>query len=139
MNKFLLIILFTGSCIFAQTDWEKWEAAEISYELPAVPKKDYTFNTDNFGSLFLSGLKNVYYFTFSDLDGDNCPFHPTCSNFFVSAVKETNIFQGTLMFADRFTRDSNLFKTRTNYPYINSGKLYDPVNNYLLDANRIQK
>lgn len=131
MKTFLLLIIF---CIqlSAQNDWKRWEAAEVSYELKSIDKKNYEFDTGSFSGLLMSSMKNIYYFTFSDLDGDNCPFHPSCSNFYVSAVKQTNIFQGTLMFADRFTRDSNLFKSRNHYKYYSHGKFLDPVEIYTL-------
>ena len=136
MKTILVIIIFYSS-LLAQNDWERWEAAEISYELKSVEKKNYEFDTDSFGSFIMSSMKNIYYFTFSDLDGDNCPFHPSCSNFYVSAVKQTNIFQGTLMFADRFTRDTNLFKSRNHYKYYSHGKFFDPVEIYTLNKNII--
>ena len=134
MKTFLLLIIF---CIqlSAQNDWERWEEAEISYELKPVAKKNYEFDTDSFGSLMMSSMKNIYYFTISDLDGDNCPFYPSCSNFYVSAIKQTNIFQGTLMFADRFTRDTNLFKSRNHYKYYSHAKFFDPVEIYTLKEN----
>lgn len=123
--------------LFAQVDWEKWEAADISYELKSIDKKNYEFDTGSLSGLLMSSMKNIYYFTISDLDGDNCPFHPSCSNFYVSAVKQTNIFKGTLMFADRFTRDSNLFKSRNHYKFYSHGKFHDPVEIYTLKENVI--
>lgn len=131
MKIFLLLIIFYIQ-LSAQNDWTRWEVAEVSYELKSIDKKNYEFDTGSFDGLLMSSMKNIYYFTFSDLDGDNCPFHPSCSNFYVSAVKQTNIFQGTLMFADRFTRDSNLFKSRNHYKYYSHGKFLDPVEIYTL-------
>ena len=133
--KIFFLLIFISYPIIAQTDWQRWEAADISYELKSPNEKKYVFDTESIGGLFMSSMKNIYYLTFSDLDGDNCPFHPTCSNFYVSAVKQTNIFQGTLMFADRFTRDSNLFKSRVHYPYYSHNKLFDPVEIYTLEKN----
>ena len=91
--KTILVLIFFYSSLLSQNDWQRWEAAEVSYELKSVDKKNYEFDTESFGGLMMSSMKNVYYFTFSDLDGDNCPFYPSCSNFYVSAVKQTNIFQ----------------------------------------------
>ncbi|MBU0475828.1 MAG: membrane protein insertion efficiency factor YidD [Bacteroidetes bacterium] len=85
----------------------------------------------------MSFMQQSYSFLISDLDGDNCPFYPTCSSFFVQSVNETNIIKGTLMFADRFTRDSNIFKSRSHYPKHISGKLFDPIQNYLLTDSTI--
>ncbi len=131
-----LFVLFSG-IISAQTDWNKWEADNSIYQLPEIKDRDYSLDHSNFGTLALTMLRDVYWFGFSDLDGDNCPFQPTCSTFFVDAVKKTNIVQGVLMFADRFTRDSNFFKSESRYKIGKSGKLIDPVDNYMLDENKI--
>ena len=133
---FIVILISTSISINAQTDWQRWSANEVSYELPQFEKKDYSFDRSGFITSTISVFKNTYYFLISDLDGDNCPFHTTCSNFFVQSVKTTNIFQGSLMFADRFTRDLNLFK-KGNYPYSKNGKYYDSVQNYKLLQNEI--
>lgn len=138
MKKLLLLIfVVTAIQIKAQTDWQRWGAEEVSYELPQIEKKNYSFDRYDFVSSAMSVFKNTYYFLISDLDGDNCPFHPTCSNFFVESVKETNIFQGALMFTDRFTRDLNVFK-KGHYPFYISGKFFDPVENYKLSSNEIK-
>lgn len=132
----LLVIIFSGA-LFAQPDWERWEAREISYEVDQIPDKTYEFDHSGFTMFMISGLKNAYYFFISDLDGDNCPFTPSCSAFFVEAVRETNPFKGALMFADRFTRDLNLFKSTSHYHIHPSGRFYDPVSNYTLIESNI--
>lgn len=129
--------MITTVSLNAQTDWRRWGAHEVSFELPQIEKKDYSIDRSGFVPSTVSIFKNTYYFLISDLDGDNCPFHPTCSNFFVESVKETNIFQGALMFADRFTRDINFFK-KGHYPFYKTGKFYDPVENYKLSLNEIK-
>ena len=137
MKVCLVIIILLPLGLFAQTDWVKWGEKEVSYELPRIEGKDYTLERSNFFASTVSVFKNAYYFLVSDLDGDNCTFHPTCSYFFVDAVKETNIFQGALMFADRFTRDLNFLK-REKYALHKSGKFFDPVKNYKLKPNEIK-
>jgi putative component of membrane protein insertase Oxa1/YidC/SpoIIIJ protein YidD len=134
MKKILLITVFLSVCLQAQTDWERWEKVDFVSQFQNLGKGE---NETLQKSSFLSVLKDSYSFLISDLDGDNCPFYPTCSNFFVHAVHETNILKGTLMFADRFTRDSNLFKSKLHYAYHISGKLYDPIDNYLLADSSI--
>jgi len=134
MKKILLITVFLSVCSQAQTDWERWEKIDFVSQFQNLGKSE---NETLQKSSFLSVLKDSYSFLISDLDGDNCPFYPTCSNFFVHAVHETNILKGTLMFADRFTRDSNLFKSKLHYAYHISGKLYDPIDNYLLADSSI--
>jgi len=129
MKYTILIYLFILNSVFAQTDWDYWSKVETNYSInnnetkPNQPEKETTL---------LSVFKDGYSFFISDLDGNNCPFYPTCSSFFINSVAKTNIFQGTLMFADRFTRDSNLFKSHSHYTLHSSGKFYDPIENHLL-------
>ncbi len=134
---FLLAILMISS-VHAQTDLKRWEAESVSYEIPYKTHHIYSIDNSSFGMMFFSFARNVYYFFISDLDGDNCPFYPTCSSFFVESVKETNILKGTLMFADRFTRDINFFKGRSHYPVYLNGKLFDPPSNYTMDSQKIK-
>ena len=133
MIKIVLIIisLFTITAI-AQTDWVKWGKAEISYEKKdLIRHKDYSYHDISISGLAVKTLANAYWFFVSDLDGDNCPFSPTCSSFLLQSVKETNIVQGTLMFFDRFTRDLNIFK-KGEYPRTREGYYYDPSFLYTL-------
>jgi len=72
------------------------------------------------------------------VDGENCPFNPSCSGFLIEAIKETNLPQGTLMFFDRFTRDLNIFGRMNHYPRYGALHLYDPVDLYTLNEDKIQ-
>ena len=125
ISLFIIVVLTIN--VAAQTDWNRWKKAEVDYSIKLVGT-----DREDSSSSTLTILEDGYSFLISDLDGDNCPFYPTCSSFFVESVSETNIVKGTLMFADRFTRDSNLFKTHEHYPTHVSGKFYDPTYNYLL-------
>ncbi len=127
-----------GSFCFAQTDWVKWESQQVSYELPAHQHHDYTIDKSGFGLSIISVARNAYYFFVSDLDGDNCAFLPSCSTFYIQAIKETSIFKGTLMFADRFTRDINFFKGLSHYPLLSTNKFLDPAYNYTLHSAKIK-
>jgi len=131
--KFIFTIIFIHTLLLnAQTDWEKWGKVEIDYTLAdSYQHRNYSFDSDNTGSFFVKSFVNAYWFFVSDLDGDNCPFRPSCSSFLADAVQETNIFQGTLMFFDRFTRDINIFK-KGKYPRVSSGYYYDPPSLYTL-------
>lgn len=133
-----IIFLIAAGNICSQTDWVKWDAKQVSYKLPSVNNHQYGIDNSSLGMTILSFFRNAYYFFISDLDGDNCPFSPTCSQFFLQSVKETSIFKGTLMFADRFTRDLNLFKGSDHYPINSSYKFLDPVNNYTLHSEKIK-
>ena len=134
MIKFLLFILFIAAVSNAQTDWVKWEAKSVSYELKSVNNPDYNAPSKK---NIISAVRSAYKFIFSDLDGDNCPFYPSCSKFFADAVGETNILKGTLMFVDRFTRDINFFKGMNHYPKLPSGKFFDPSYNYTMNEQNI--
>ena len=122
----------------AQTDWVKWETKQVSFELPIHQNHDYALDKSGFGMTILSVVRNAYYFFISDLDGDNCPFAPSCSAFFIQSIKETSIFKGTLLFADRFTRDLNFFKGMNHYPLLTSNKFFDPAYNYTLHFKTIK-
>ncbi|GBD88406.1 hypothetical protein BMS3Abin03_02342 [bacterium BMS3Abin03] len=134
---FIFINLLAGIA-FPQTDWVKWGKADIKYEKPDnFRHRDYSFESENVSGLVVKSAANAYWYFFSELDGDNCPFRPSCSAFFVEASKETNIVQGALMFFDRFTRDFNLYKRYKRYPRVKDGHYYDPVAMYKLDKNEI--
>ena len=141
------VLLFTVS-IFAQSDqservgdnagWFKWGKADYRYEKPNnFRHREYSFDTESISGFIAKSAANVYGYSISDLDGDNCPYRPSCSAFFVQASKETNIAQGTLMFFDRFTRDFNIYKRYEHYPRVEDGHYYDPVSLYTLDEEQI--
>ena len=145
---FISVLLFTVS-VFAQPDragktgdnaaWVKWGKADYRYEKPNnFRHRVYSFDTESVSDFIARSTANVYGYFISDLDGDNCPYRPTCSAFFVQASKETNIFQGTLMFSDRFTRDFNFYKRYEHYPRVKDGHYYDPVSLYTLDEELIE-
>jgi len=137
MNKLAAAILILSlSSVSAQTDWKRWEPAEVEYAKPAAAKVSRIFNSVTFTNAILSGFQFVYGYAISDVDGDNCPFSPTCSSFFVQSVKRTNFAQGLLMFADRFTRDSNIFKQYSYYPVLKNRHFYDPIDLYIWSADK---
>lgn len=138
MRSFFLFLFFGVTLLSAQTELVKWESKEVSYELPVHNSHDYSIDKSSFGLSILSVARNAYYFFVSDLDGDNCAFSPTCSTFFIQAVKETSIIKGTLMFADRFTRDINFFKGSNHYQLLSTNKFLDPAYNYTLHSAKIK-
>jgi putative component of membrane protein insertase Oxa1/YidC/SpoIIIJ protein YidD len=125
--------------MFCQTDWVKWEKAEYDFRKPSdFRHRDYSYDNDSTASQYVVKTgANAYWYFVSDLDGDNCPFRPSCSAFFVESSKQTNIFQGTLMFFDRFTRDLNIYKRHEHYPRVRDGYFYDPVSLYTLSERKI--
>lgn len=135
--KNLIVILFLTILIQAQTDWTKWEASETDYKLPVKKERVYKVDGSNIMTTTFSTIKLAYWFFISDLDGANCPFEPSCSEFFTSSLRKTNILKASLMFSDRFIRDLNLFKMTENYP-IRNEHFYDPFENYLLNPALIR-
>ncbi|MGE5403185.1 MAG: membrane protein insertion efficiency factor YidD, partial [Ignavibacteriales bacterium] len=132
-----IVILSAASLYGQQADWKKWGKTEISYTTTPPSESQPMVSNKNLGSLLLDGSRKVYSFFISDLDGDNCPFQPTCSSFFIESVRTTNIFQGMLMFADRFTRDMNFLKIN-HYPLTADGSHFsDPARNYTLHPDMI--
>jgi putative component of membrane protein insertase Oxa1/YidC/SpoIIIJ protein YidD len=133
---FLFTILSVSSP--AQTDWVKWEGKQTSYE---IQKNIFSFpkvHNESFGLKIISFFRDTYSTLISDLDGDNCPFFPSCSHFFIESLNEVGIFKGSLMFSDRFIRDLNFFKAKNLYPKHISGKYSDPVINYTLNSEKIK-
>ncbi len=137
LSLVVLIIMIINGILFSQSNNLKWQKADISYEKQIqYDKRNYSFESENAGEFVAKSITNAYWFFISDVDGDNCSFQPTCSSFFIDATIETNIFQGTLMFADRLTRDLNPSR-RDNYPRMKSRHYVDPVTNYTLNQGRI--
>ena len=137
-NIFVFIALISTS-VFAQTDWVKWEKSEPSYhQKDDYEVRDYNLKIETVADLILKPVINAYWFFISDVDGANCPFHPSCSSFLVQSIKETNPIQGTLMFFDRFTRDTNVFGRFSHYPRYGKNQFYDPVTLYQLENDKIK-
>ena len=132
-----LIFVLIASALSAQTEWVKWEAKTVSYEIKTGSDSQTAAAVSGTDAKILSAARKVYRFMFSDLDGDNCPFYPSCSQFYVDAVKETDLLKGTLMFVDRFTRDVNFFKGLNHYPVYKNNKFFDPAYNYCLNPQKI--
>ncbi len=136
ISRTLTILIFLTAAVFAQTETHWWSKKKADNKIPEISERNYSIDDSSVMMSLVSGFQYAYYFLISDYDGDNCPFTPTCSNFFVQSVKRTNIFQGALMFADRFTRDLN-FIERDKYPRSHGGKLIDLPRNYELEESDI--
>lgn len=140
MTKFLFttfFLLIACKNNYAQSDWIKWDAVVISYNIGDKTDRFKINENRTSDSGIISLLRNTYALFISDLDGDNCPFYPSCSNFFVQSIAEAGLIKGSLMFSDRFMRDMNLFKGKNRYPIHKTGKFYDPSNNYTLLQEKI--
>ena len=139
MKSLILFFILVSVSVFGQTNIQKWGKADISYQIkPVNTERNYGIEKGSVTDMFVSSLTHAYWIFISDVDGDNCAFNPSCSSFFIESVKETNIFQGTLMFADRLTRDTNFINRELRYPFSMNGRLYDVPANYKLDAAEIK-
>ncbi len=140
MNRTIIILLLLISTqVFSQTDWVKWGKANYSYAVPGNNnQRDYSLSENDVGDLLLKSFADAYWVFFSDVDGDNCSFSPTCSSFLLMSVRRTNFIQGTLMFFDRFTRDMDIYKKYDHYPRVEDGHYYDPPSLYTLDTKEIK-
>lgn len=134
----LVFLSLSAFKAFSQTDWVRWEKADISFEIRSgYEERDYDLTINSPSDLILKPLVNGYWFFISDVDGANCPFSPSCSSFFLQASKSTNPAQALLMFFDRFTRDTNFTNRQEHYPRVKDGRFYDPVSDYMLDTEKI--
>lgn len=137
VRYFVLSFLFSV-VVFPQKETERWIKKEINYETKVtIKEREYNFHFDSFSEAAFKLAAYTYWFSFSEHDGDNCPFYPSCSSFIVEAVKETNPVEGVLLFFDRFTRDANIFERDKNYAKTTSGKYYDPPSSYSFSKDKI--
>ena len=136
---YLIIVVFLLQLtISAQTDWVRWEKSDPNYQVKdSYIERDYDLSIESASDIIVKPIINAYWFFISDVDGANCPFHPSCSSFLVQSIKETNPFQGFLMFFDRFTRDTNVYGRQEHYPRFDGKHFYDPVTLYTLDEIKI--
>jgi putative component of membrane protein insertase Oxa1/YidC/SpoIIIJ protein YidD len=139
MKYLIFFFILVSVSVFGQTKVQKWGKADISYQMkPVNAERNYGIEKSSATDMLVSGLTHAYWIFISDVDGDNCAFSPSCSSFFIESVKETNIFQGILMFADRLTRDTNFIDRQFRYPFAKNGRLFDVPSNYKLDAAEIK-
>lgn len=139
-NKIILLFFFLiTQSVFTQTDWVRWEKSSASYEIKDdYENRNYDLSIESVSDILVKPVINAYWFFVSDVDGANCPFHPSCSTFLVQSIKETNVIQGTLMFFDRFTRDTNVFGRLSHYPRYRKNHFYDPIDLYTLNSDKIK-
>lgn len=115
--------------MYAQQTEQKWGKATVHYITPPVEQNNAVHASSGVIDYFIL----VYHYGISEVDGNHCPFNPSCSRFFLQAVHKTNFFQGLCMFSDRFTRDANIVNRENNYrldPV--TFHFDDPVEKYIL-------
>ena len=138
-KKYFFIVLFLLQLTsLSQTDWVRWEKSDPAYQInDTYIERDYDLSINSVSDILVKPVINAYWFFISDVDGANCPFNPSCSSFLVQSINETNMFQGLLMFFDRFTRDTNIYGRSDHYPRFGGKHFYDPVTLYTLDEKKI--
>lgn len=137
-NIVLLFFILLTFSVYPQIDWVRWEKSDPTYQIKNNSiEREYDLSIETVSDVIVKPVINAYWFLISDVDGANCPFEPSCSSFFVKSINETNILQGTIMFFDRFTRDTNAFGRQKHYPMFGKNHFYDPVSLYTLDKSKI--
>jgi|SRR5690606_33271507 len=131
MKFFILFLFVITAAAFSQTETFKWEKADFLFRNERISDHQrISFDSTNLLNNLTKSFVYGYRIFISDVDGDNCPFHPSCSAFLIDAVEQNNFVQGTLMFFDRFTRDASFIGRQHRYPKHSSGKLFDPAEQY---------
>jgi putative component of membrane protein insertase Oxa1/YidC/SpoIIIJ protein YidD len=131
----IILLLTLNTSFFSQDSTSLWKKKVPNYaKQNVVVNAEPDFSSGSFFGSFIKSAVKIYGYTISQHDGDNCPFHPTCSAFFIDAVTKKGVIEGTLLFTDRFTRDANFYKPSGKYYRLSNGKFYDPVERYLLKS-----
>lgn len=99
---FLVVISSKGQVIL-ENDFSDFEKYQIGN---SVPKPDYDEikQTSNTYGLVFTGLFLFYKKFMSSQDSGNCPFHISCSEYFIKSVHYKGVFTGVLNGMDRYTR-----------------------------------
>ena len=77
----IIVVLFLLHSVYAfpQSEKMKWGKSDYSYGIKSIEDgRDYSVNFKNPANAVAKSFINAYWFIISDLDGDNCPFHPSC-------------------------------------------------------------
>lgn len=110
---------------------QAWQPSTVDWseELP-VKKKFYELSGSVAEVSFII-LVNGYRLFVSEPDGENCPFDPSCSRFFIESLKQTNLFEAILLASDRLIRDTSFGNKHRHYHIDKFGKLIDPPSRYI--------
>jgi putative membrane protein insertion efficiency factor len=118
---YLAMLGLSQGQVFSDEDLHIHRQQVIRHNPYAFEPGSQTLTGNSIGSLF-----KFYKHFISSQDASSCSFHPSCSVYFVDAVKVGGLLKGTLLFGDRFMRCNSLSKE--NYPiYEDYRLLYDPV------------
>ncbi len=110
---------------------QAWQPAQLDWGEELPMKKKYYDLEGNAGEVVFKILVNGYRLFISEPDGENCPFNPSCSRFFIESLQQTNIFEAVLMTSDRLIRDTSFGDKYKHYHVDKFGRLIDPPSRYL--------
>ena len=133
MNKIVVILLLIITVFqnpfkaYGQisNDINKFEKIKI-YQ--AEQKRDYSYAKEQFKTfqVLFSGMFLFYKNFVSSQDNSSCPFHISCSEYFLKSVQQKGAILGFLNGIDRYKRCNGFSNDR--YEIIHeTGKLFDPV------------
>lgn len=117
--------------MISQVDFIRWEKSDNYLLIESRNSLAESFETKNINKKqsFIDVLLKVYKYSFSNFDGDNCSFYPSCSEFLAESFNLTNPLVSILLFFDRLSRDTNIF-FKGDYVIINN-RYFDPPSDYI--------
>ena len=91
-------------------------------------KIDYSYAKEQFKTfqILFSGMFLFYKNFISSQDNSSCPFHISCSEYFIKSVQKKGVILGILNGIDRYKRCNGFSNDRYKRDH-ETGKLYDPV------------
>lgn len=99
-----LIVIFYSD-VFSQTDfdYQTIDKIEISKEINKEDFSKYSNQVGTFQMLFSSSF--LFYKKYiSSQDIGDCPFHPSCSEYFIQSIQKKGVILGFLNGFDRYKR-----------------------------------
>lgn len=123
---FIFIILFALPLLP-----QAWQPNRVDWSEELPVKKKYYELSGSVAEVSFKILVNGYSLFISEPDGENCPFDPSCSRFFIESLKQTNVFEAVLLASDRLIRDTSFGNKYKHYHTDIFGKLIDPPSRYL--------
>ncbi len=123
----LMVFFLLSYPLFSQA----WQPAVVDYTEEMPVRKKYYEISGNVSEVAFKLLVNGYRLLISEPDGDNCPFTPSCSRFFIESLRQTNVVEAVLLASDRLIRDTSFGNKFRHYHTDKFGKLIDPPSRYL--------
>jgi Domain of unknown function DUF37. len=120
---------FEGNTL--QFSGQAWQPKEVDYGVEIPPGPEFHKLEGSLPEVSVKLFVNAYRLIISNPDGERCPFSPSCSRFFVEAVKQTNIFEAILLSSDRLIRDTSAGNRLSQYSIDATGHLIDPPSRYI--------